>query len=150
MIGARLRRAMDSQDLVQATLASVLGELETAEFRDAAHRRGYLRRAMHNRARALGRDADRPRQSNVNLDAQAGREPPPSAAAREDEQGRVLNELLAGLREADIEVLRLVHVERRSYEQVAEALGVRTATARKRYSRAIARLRELAGEGPRS
>lgn len=146
LMGTRLRRPYDSQDLVQATLAGVLEDIRSREFRSTQHRRGFLRKAMRNRALAMGRKETHGRLSDVDLDGCHGREESPSVLARRADDQVHLNGLLRELPKADLEILRLVHVERCSYEQVAESLGIRVEAARQRYSRAIGKLRDLAGE----
>jgi len=57
-------------------------------------------------------------------------------------------ELLARVRPSEREALLLRYTGELSFREVGEAVGVDEATARKRVSRALARLRELAREKP--
>lgn len=57
-------------------------------------------------------------------------------------------ELLARVRPSEREALLLRYAGELSFREVGEAVGVDEATARKRVSRALARLRELARESP--
>jgi RNA polymerase sigma-70 factor (ECF subfamily) len=69
---------------------------------------------------------------------------PPEHAAQAEIYGRVV-EAVNGLDVLDREVLALRHFERLSTAEIAEVLGITVAAARKRYLRALARLRAVIG-----
>jgi RNA polymerase sigma-70 factor (ECF subfamily) len=78
----------------------------------------------------------------------AAREAPPDTSLEAGERERIVREAIAGLPEAQRELVLLFDYEGLSHLQVAELLGISHAAARKRYSRALQMLGErLAGAG---
>lgn len=69
---------------------------------------------------------------------------PPDHVARAEIRGRVV-EAVNNLDPLDREVLTLRHFERLSSGEAAEVLGISVAAARKRYIRALKRLRDVIG-----
>jgi RNA polymerase sigma-70 factor (ECF subfamily) len=72
-----------------------------------------------------------------------GREPSPSQAAVQAEVKARIEAALDRMDEMDREVLALRHFERLSSREAAEVLGIRHDAARKRYLRAVEKLREI-------
>jgi RNA polymerase sigma-70 factor (ECF subfamily) len=72
-----------------------------------------------------------------------GREPSPSAAARDVEQRRWLQEALDHMNPLDREVLALRHFEQLTSAEVALVLGLTPSAASKRHVRALERLKEI-------
>jgi RNA polymerase sigma-70 factor (ECF subfamily) len=66
----------------------------------------------------------------------------PSQRLSRREAARLVNEALAGLGEADREILLMREFEGLSYEEAGCALGIEPAAARKRYGRALLRLQQ--------
>jgi RNA polymerase sigma-70 factor (ECF subfamily) len=81
-----------------------------------------------------------------------GKDPSPSDAAARAELRARLEDAIESLQPLDREVLALRHFEELRTQEVAHALGIEEATARKRYLRAVERLRKvlarLPGFGP--
>jgi RNA polymerase sigma-70 factor (ECF subfamily) len=76
------------------------------------------------------------------------RGPSPSQEAQAREMAARVAEAVAGLSEADREVLLMRHAEELPYEEIACLLDIEPAAARKRYGRALLRLeRALAERG---
>lgn len=67
----------------------------------------------------------------------------PSAVAAQSERKASLEEALRLMEPIDREILALRHFEQLSSAQAAQLLGIEAATARKRYLRAIGKLREI-------
>ncbi len=129
-----------ADDAVQDTLLAAHRGL--ADFRGEGSLRAWLFGIARRRcARALERQsAQRPVAELL--------EPPPDAvelleARRRAEMARAL---LAEVRPSEREALVLRYVGELSFREVGEACGIDEATARKRVSRALARLRELSEE----
>jgi RNA polymerase sigma-70 factor (ECF subfamily) len=84
-----------------------------------------------------------PDASSASLAAQLlGRLTSVSQAAARGELRLMLEEVLAGLAEADREIITLRHFEELSNDEAAELLGLSRAAASKRYVRAMLRLKE--------
>jgi RNA polymerase sigma-70 factor (ECF subfamily) len=77
----------------------------------------------------------------------AGATGPATAAGRAEARTRV-NEALAQMRALDREVLALRHFEQLSNAEAAQVLGIQERAARKRYVRALERLREVLSDMP--
>jgi RNA polymerase sigma-70 factor (ECF subfamily) len=169
MVGARLDRRLaarvDPSDVVQDALAEAARRLDRyladrpLPFYPwlraiAADRLADLYR-RHGRAgrRAVGREevalplADR---SALELAERlfAGRSGPATGAEREELRERV-RVALAGLKEADREVLVMRHLEQMPAREIAAVLGTTEGAVHVRHLRALRRLRELLGEGDR-
>src|SRR5262249_27067646 len=69
--------------------------------------------------------------------------PSPSQEAQARERADRIARAVAGLAEADREVLLMRHAEELSYEEIACLLEIEPATARKRYGRALIRLQKI-------
>jgi RNA polymerase sigma-70 factor (ECF subfamily) len=160
-IDARLRARVDPSDVVQeANLDACrrIGEFldrnpmpfrlwlrQTAYERLLKLRRRHLGAAM----RAAGREVGLPDGSSVALARRlfAPDSTPSQKAARVEEAGRV-EEAIGRLPAADREVLLMRNVEGLSHAEIGCLLGIDEAAARKRYGRALLRLRKgLFGEG---
>jgi RNA polymerase sigma-70 factor (ECF subfamily) len=118
-------------------------------FRRGAPFRPWLLRIVaneaRNRRRAAGRRTglvQREAASSVSGDAA----PSPEATVVAGERRRLLLDALAGLDEADRDVLGLRFLAGLSERETAAALGVRPGTVKSRTSRALERLRALVGE----
>jgi RNA polymerase sigma-70 factor (ECF subfamily) len=156
-LGPALRHRLDPSDVVQEAQVEALRRLD--EFagrrpmpfrswllRTALQRVGKLRRhaSAARRDQARERPLEAPDDSAARSHAQppraaAGPTPRPPAAAR-DAASR-LHAMLARLPEPDRAILAMRTFEGLSYEEAAARLGIEPAAARKRYGRALLRLR---------
>ncbi len=164
-IGARLetsiRRRVDVSDILQEThllafenfadycarrpMPFRIWLLKTAQEQVIAARRKHLLAEC----RTIRKEVALPEHSSLLLAAPllaaAGR--PDSGVEREETRARVL-EAVAALEEIDREMLLMRQVEERPYEEISQLLNIDNAAARKRYGRALLRLRsELARRG---
>jgi RNA polymerase sigma-70 factor (ECF subfamily) len=150
-----LRARLDPSDLVQEAQLAVL--LRLPDFlqrrpmpfhlwvRKTAYERLLNARRHHRTARrAVGRDGALPDRSSLLVAGPllaSGPTPSQQAEAREfaDRVGRAVAELPEG----DREILLLRHTDDLSYAEVGELLEITPAAARKRYGRALLRLRKV-------
>jgi RNA polymerase sigma-70 factor (ECF subfamily) len=140
---AYTRDLLDTDDLVQETVAQTLRHLDSFEARREGALQAYLRQAVMNRVRdQVRRVARRPvPQVLDSAHADEGASPLEQAIGREavDRYERALDQLRPDDREAIIARVELGY----SYEQLATAIGKPSAdAARMAVSRAIMRLAE--------
>jgi RNA polymerase sigma-70 factor (ECF subfamily) len=140
---AYARDLLDTDDLVQDTVAQTLRRLDTFEPRREGALQAYLRQAVMNRVRdQLRRVARRPVADVLDSDhADAGASPLEQAIGREavERYEAALARLRPDDREAIIARVELGY----SYEQLAEAIGKPSAdAARMAVGRALLRLAE--------
>jgi RNA polymerase sigma-70 factor (ECF subfamily) len=157
----RLRARLDPSDIVQEAQFDVVRRMDdylerrpmpfhlwvrkTAYQRLLNARRDHRRRAK----RAVGRELALPDRSSLLVARPlvlGGPSPSQQAEAREfaERVGRAV----AGLSEADREVLLMRHAEELPYDDIACLLEIEPAAARKRYGRALIRLQKaLADHG---
>jgi RNA polymerase sigma-70 factor (ECF subfamily) len=157
----RLRARVDPSDIVQDAQVEVVRRMadylarrpmpfhlwvrKTAYQRLLNVRRDHGRRAK----RSVGRELPLPERSSLLLArplVHGGPSPSQQAEAREfaERVGRAV----AGLSEADREILLMRHAEELPYDEIACLLEIEPATARKRYGRALIRLQKtLADHG---
>jgi RNA polymerase sigma-70 factor (ECF subfamily) len=152
----KLRGRLDPSDVVQETQLEAYRRLPDflrrrpmpfhVWLRKTAYERLLMLRRQHVEAarRAVGREVPLPDRSSALLAQQllAGGSTP-SHQLRRRELVRQVQEVLAGLAEADREVLFMRHYEGLSYQEVACILDIDPAAARKRYGRALLRLHQL-------
>ena len=159
---AYLRRRVGASDILQNTVVDLLGVRDRFEDRGVLAFRKMLNvmadlslaKAIE-RERAKKRDVTKDRGpgtlgggtgSRDGLQGLVAESATPSAEFRRREDRERLAELIAELPEEERDLLRLVDYERLSYAEVATRLGITEVTARKRHSRAVARLRDRMGE----
>jgi RNA polymerase sigma-70 factor (ECF subfamily) len=157
----RLRQRVDPSDVVQeAQLEAVRrlgGYLERPALpfrlwlRQLAYDRLLMARRRHAQAarRAVGQEVALPDRSSLLLAQQllAGGSTPSQRLAQE-ELARRVRQAVAGLAEADREILLMRHAEELPYGEIARLLGIEADAARQRYGRALLRLRKvLKGNG---
>lgn len=157
----RLARRVDASDVVQDAQLDLARRLDdflerrpmpfhlwarkTAYERLLDARRHHLGRAK----RAAGREQPLPDRSSL-LVARPflGRGPSPSQAAAGRELADRVSRAVAGLPDADREVLVMRHADGLPFAEAAVLLGITPAVARKRFGRALIRLQAaLAAEG---
>jgi RNA polymerase sigma-70 factor (ECF subfamily) len=125
-----------ADDAVQETLIAFWRHASRLDVQDAAQVQAWLLRVAANAARRQLRRAvtitDTPTEALAVLPAHEPMEPPALAGLRRH---------LAGLPEIHRRVLELRFLDQRSYDEIATALGVNEAAARKRVDRALVELR---------
>jgi RNA polymerase sigma-70 factor (ECF subfamily) len=152
----RVRARLDASDVVQETQMEAYRRMDDFLRRRPMPFRVWLRRTAYERLlklrrhhvdagrRAVGRELGLPDQSSLLLarpflDAASS----PSRQLDRDELVRRVREALAGLSETDREVLLMRHAEELPYREIGGILDLDPAAARKRYGRALLRLRKL-------
>jgi RNA polymerase sigma-70 factor (ECF subfamily) len=150
-----LRARLDPSDLVQETQMELVRRLpdflkqRPMPFHVWVRRKAYERlinvRRDHRktRCRSVDREIRWPEQSSVLLARPflaRGASPSEQVAAREF--SRRVARAVAGLPEIDREVLLMRHAEELPYEEIGCVLAIEPAAARKRYGRALLRLRQ--------
>lgn len=138
---ALLGQQTDAEDALQETLLSALNGLES--FRNEGTLRAWLlsiaRRCCARRIEARARERDARR----SLPAPEAEAP---ALAERLSMARRARLLLEEIRPTEREALVLRYAAELSFREVGQACGVDEATARKRVSRGLVRLRALLGE----
>jgi RNA polymerase sigma-70 factor (ECF subfamily) len=150
----RVRARLDPSDVVQETQMEAYSRLPDFLRRQPMPFHVWLRRTAYERLlkvrrqhvesaqRSVQREEALPDRSSVLLARrllQSGLSP--SRHAIKAEMAARVADALGQLPETDREVLVMRHVEQRPYEEVAYILGIEAAAARKRYGRALLRLR---------
>jgi RNA polymerase sigma-70 factor (ECF subfamily) len=149
----QLRARLDPSDVVQEAQLEVLRRMDDylrrrpMPFHLWVRRTAYERllnvRRDHRRAcRSVSREVALPDRSSLLLARPLLGGPSPSQQLEARERADRIALAVAGLSEADREVLLMRHVEELGYEEIACLLGIETATARKRYGRALIRLQQ--------
>lgn len=152
--GARLREALEEEDLVQESLLSASQSFDTFHGHSIAQFKSWLSRCVvHSILRAerflraqkrgagkVYRFADI---GTVGLHDTLfiGRDPSPSSKMRTDEQGAKVDRALFQLTEKYLEVITLRHEARMSFEDIAQEMGLQgAASARALHAKAYAKL----------
>lgn len=153
-LDSRLRQRVDPSDVVQEAQAEAVRRIDaylrnpTMPFaiwlRRIAHDRLIMLRRRHLGAdcRAAGRDLPLPDRSSADLArlVLAGAGTPSEQLVRR-ETGERVREAIAGLDDADREIILMRNYEGLTNLEVAQFLGVDPPAASKRYGRALLRLR---------
>jgi RNA polymerase sigma-70 factor, ECF subfamily len=157
----RLRARLDPSDIVQEAQIDVVRRMDDylerrpmpfhLWVRKAAYQRLLNARRDHGRRakRSVGRELPLPERSSLLVArplVHGGPSPSQQVEAREfaERVGRAV----AGLSEADREILLMRHAEELPYDEIACLLEIEPAAARKRYGRALIRLQKaLADHG---
>jgi RNA polymerase sigma-70 factor, ECF subfamily len=155
----RLRARIDPSDVVQETQLEVVRRIDDFLKRrpmpfhlwvrkTAYERLLNLRRDHRQRARrSVDREVPLPERSSLLLARPlVHRGPSPSRVAQAREFANQVSRAVAGLAEADREILLMRHAEELPYEDIACLLDIAPAAARKRYGRALIRLQKALGE----
>ena len=154
----RLRARLDPSDVVQESLLEVVQRMSDFLDRRPMPFHLWVRKTVYERLlnarrdhraakRSVNREVALPDPSSLLLAKPllpGGPSPSQQLAARElaDRVSRAV----AGLAEADREVLLMRHAEELSYEEIACLLDLEASAARKRYGRALLRLRKVLKE----
>jgi RNA polymerase sigma-70 factor (ECF subfamily) len=147
---ARARRADDADDL--AGEAMLRGLRDLTRLKDPARFGGWICAIARNVCRHWAADRQNGQVPLNTLPADeypASGEPEPAAAARAEEEERLMA-AVNGLPRRYRDVIQLKYYSGQTYAQIARALGVRPATVNARLTAARRRLREsLSDEGGR-
>jgi RNA polymerase sigma-70 factor (ECF subfamily) len=153
-LGPGVRARVDPSDVVQeAQLEAFVRLPEYLErrpmpfpvwLRKTTYERLLKIRRHHEAAqRSVGREVALPEKSSVLLACRLkAAVPEPVQQLCESERAAQVQQALARLGEVDREVLLMRHVEELPYEAIGHVLDMAPATARKRYGRALLRLRK--------
>jgi RNA polymerase sigma-70 factor (ECF subfamily) len=152
----RVRARVGPADVVQATLVEVVRRMDDYPRREPMPFRLWVRRTAYERLlqvhrdhrQAFGRSTFReeylPDRSSLLLTwPLVGRGPAPDGEAATRECAGRVRRAVARLGEEDREILLLRHVEDLPYDEVGCLLDIDPAAARKRYGRALLRLRQI-------
>lgn len=156
---ARLRARIDPSDVVQeAQLDAVRRMAEFLQRRPMPFRL-WLRKTLHERLlklhrrhlaadkRAVGHEVHLPEESSLLLAAPfVGQVSTPSQGVARRELVRRVCEAMKRLSPADYEILLMKNHEQLSYDEICRVLEIEPAAARKRYGRALLRLRGVLAE----
>lgn len=155
-LDTRLRARLDPSDVVQEAELEVFRRLEDYLRRRPMPFRLWLRKTAYERMlmlrrqhvetgrRTVDREQPLPDPSAIALAElfQAGGSSPSQHLSRE-EVARLVSEALAQMADTDRSILLMRNVELLSYEEISCILSIESAAARKRYGRALLRLRQL-------
>lgn len=147
LLGADLRRVLDSDDIVQSTFAAALGDIGDLSFRgEAALRAWILTIARHQvqmagrHHRAQRRDVRRGCHLPTALPVAASATGPLDRAMRDDDADAV-HQAVDRLDAPDREIVELRSFQALPFDEIAERLGLAgESSARQRFRRALARL----------
>jgi RNA polymerase sigma-70 factor (ECF subfamily) len=152
----QIRSRMDPSDVVQEVQLEVARRIENFLKRRPMPFHLWVRRTAYERLLKVRRDHRRRARRSVNLEVPLpdhssvllakpllaqGASPSQQLAAREfaDRVGHAVGELA----EADREILLMRHMEGLNYAEISCLLGIEADAARKRYGRALLRLRKV-------
>ena len=158
-LGYPLRAFVSHEDLVQDALLNVFEKLDQFEARSEGSFRNWLARCVANsvnehlrKQQAKKRGGGRRRVltefegDDLATTIFAGKSPSPSALLRGRETAERIEAALLKMEERHREVILLRRFCEMSYAEIADAMGFTDeANVRKSFSRALERLRELAG-----
>jgi RNA polymerase sigma-70 factor (ECF subfamily) len=151
----RVRARLDASDVVQETQMEAYRRMDDYLARRPMPFRIWLRRTAYERLlklrrhhvdagrRSVGRELGLPDRSSLLLARPFLDCASPDRKVDRDELVRRVREALAGLSETDREVLLMRHAEELPYREIGGILDLDPAAARKRYGRALLRLRKL-------
>jgi RNA polymerase sigma-70 factor (ECF subfamily) len=154
----RLRARLDPSDVVQEAQLELVRRLGDFLQRRPMPFHLWVRKMAYDRLLNLRRDHRRARRSVAREVAWPERSslllarpllasgPSPSRQAEAREFAQRVGRAVAGLAEADREILTMRHAEDLAYEEIACLLDVEPAAARKRYGRALIRLQKVLTE----
>lgn len=150
----RLRARLDPSDLVQETQLQAFRQLDDYLTRRPMPFRLWLQKTAYDRLhkarrrhlkaarRSVEREKPLPERSSRILAQQILAELGPSQRLSHDEVIRIVGEAVAALGEVDREIIMMRSYENLSYDEIAVILEIEAAAGRKRYGRALLRLRK--------
>lgn len=152
----KLRARLDPSDVVQEAELEVFRRLEDYLRRRPMPFRLWLRKTAYERMlmlrrqhvetgrRTVEREQPLPDQSAIALaELFHGKGSSPSQHLSREELARLVSEALAQLADTDRSILLMRNVELLSYDEISCILSIEAAAARKRYGRALLRLRQI-------
>jgi RNA polymerase sigma-70 factor (ECF subfamily) len=155
----RVRPRESASDVVQKTLIEVVRRMDDYLRREPMPFHVWVRRTAHERLekdhrfhrqaerRSVHREEYLPRRSSLRLVRPLlARGPAPDEEVAAREFARRVSQAVARLGEADREILLLRHVDDLPFDEAAGVLGIEPAAARRRYGRALLRLRKVLAE----
>jgi RNA polymerase sigma-70 factor (ECF subfamily) len=154
----RVRARESASDVVQMTLTEVARRMDDYLRREPMPFHVWVRRTAHDRLdkahrfhrqkkRSVDREEYLPRHSSLRLARPLlAPGPGPDAEVAGREFARQVSQAVARLGEADQEILLLRHVDDLPFDEIAGVLGIEPAAARRRYGRALLRLRKVLAE----
>jgi RNA polymerase sigma-70 factor (ECF subfamily) len=155
----RLQTRVDASDVVQEAQLEASRRMDSYLKEQPMPFRLWLRQLVHDRLlmlqrshvgaarRTVRREVALPEQSSLMFARQyMSPSSTPSEKASRQELVRQVRHALAGLSEADREILLMRTFEGLSFEEVALMLGIEPPAARKRHGRALLRLHKLLSE----
>ena len=154
-IGGRLRARVDPSDVIQETQLDVVQRMDEYLRNRPMSFRLWLIKLAHQRLskieryhlstakRAASREIPLPDRSSLDL-AQCflSRESSPSRAATDRELARKVRQMLATISDGDREIVMLRNFDHLSNAEAAQVLGIQPEAAKKRYTRALIRMKE--------
>ncbi|MBI5361555.1 MAG: sigma-70 family RNA polymerase sigma factor [Planctomycetes bacterium] len=149
-LGPKLRSALQSEDIVQSVALEAFRELQRFEVRGPGSLRRFLHGLVLNKIRdradtySAAKRAGAVALTDAHAESLAARE---EASPYSDPGYERLERALAALPDEMREVILLRRIEELSSQEVAERLGKSDDAVRKLYSRALARLALLVGDG---
>ncbi len=157
-LGPGLASRFDASDVVQETQLAVVRRLDDYLKRRPMPFHLWLRKTAHERLldlqrhhrgrarRSVSREVALPDRSSVLLARPLLTGSSPSRSLEAREMADRVARAVADLPEADREVLLMRHVEELPYEEIGYLLELEPPAARKRYGRALLRLRKVLAE----
>jgi RNA polymerase sigma factor (sigma-70 family) len=142
-LGPRLRRTLDSTDLVQQAQAEALGARDNLDLRGRGALRGWLGRIVDNLARQAGRKRVPEATTASTLERVEGAESTVSGRLTRQEEMELLRQRLAALPARTRRVVELKYFDGLSHEEIAQRLEISVGNARVILNRGIAKLREV-------
>lgn len=151
---ATLRSRLDPSDVVQDAQLVAFRRLEDFFTRNPMPFRLWLLRTAREQLISMYRRHIQARQRTVDLEVPLADESSiliaqniisrissPSEHVIADERRHQIQDAIGRLSHGDRELLIMRHYEKRSYEEIADMLGIQTAAVRQRHGRALMRLR---------
>jgi RNA polymerase sigma-70 factor (ECF subfamily) len=157
-LDVKLRARLDPSDVVQDAQLEVVRRMDDFLRRRPMPFHLWVRKTTYERLlnlrrdhrvrarRSVDREAAWPDRSSLLVARPLLRGPSPSQQAAARELAERVSRAVAGLAEADREILLMRHAEEMPYEEIACLLDIEPAAARKRYGRALIRLQKVLTE----
>jgi RNA polymerase sigma-70 factor (ECF subfamily) len=155
----RVRVRESASDVVQKTMMEVVRRMDDYLRREPMPFHLWVRHTAYERLQKVHRDHRQaeirsvhreqflpPRSSLMLARPLLARGPGPDEQLAAKDFAERVSQAVAQLDEADREILLLRHVDDMPYEDIARVLGIEPAAARKRYGRALLRLRKVLAE----
>ena len=151
----RIRRRLDDSDVIQEVFVRYCGEMETYLRDPQIPPLVWLRRIvrqtiyrlhrdhMETQCRDLRREVSEATTGNFALDHLSESFSSVAKGLKRQELRTKLKDIFSRMSETDREILALVHIEDRTVREAAMELDIEMEAAKKRYHRALVKLREM-------